>query len=226
MAGLYFAILNFPIFIHAFGHRLSPFFLRPLSGFKPARLSRSNCETACLLSKLNAKRHIEADIRMDEHDLADAEKKAACSEIKEYAPEHAGLKVSGMHIAQAKRKCGIVERENRNKPKSEDAKRPECPPDKEKAIKEALFAFRHGLKQVKTKRLLFCGLNMDTACAGLKFNDGGIIAIDAIAAKNKVADAMHQRSELDWLNCDKPLEYAQLVSEGDLDGYLKRDART
>ena len=98
-------------------------------------------ETVCLLSKLNAKQHIEVDIHMDELDLTDAEKKATYSEIKEYVLEHTGLKVSSLYIAQVKQKCGIIERENYNKPKSDDAKQPQCPPDKEKAIKEALKHF-------------------------------------------------------------------------------------
>ena len=98
-------------------------------------------ETVCLLYKLNAKQHIEVDIHMDELDLTDAEKKATYSEIKEYVLEHTGLKVSSLYIAQVKQKCGIIERENYNKPKSDDAKQPQCPPDKEKAIKEALKHF-------------------------------------------------------------------------------------
>ena len=100
-----------------------------------------HCETVCLLSKLNAKQHIEVDIHMDELDLTDAEKKATYSEIKEYVLEHTGLKVSSLYIAQVKQKCGIIERENYNKPKSDDTKQPQCPPDKEKAIKEALKHF-------------------------------------------------------------------------------------
>ena len=114
---------------------------------KPAYFQDSNIvwidndETVCLLSKLNAKQHIEVDIHMDELDLTDAEKKATYSEIKEYVLEHTGLKVSSLYIAQVKQKCGIIERENYNKPKSDDAKQPQCPPDKEKAIKEALKHF-------------------------------------------------------------------------------------
>ena len=98
-------------------------------------------ETICLLSKLNAKQHIEINLDMDELDLTDAEKKATYQEIKDYVLEHSGLKVSSLYIAQVKQKCGIIERENYNKPKSEDAKQPQCPPDKEKAIKEALTHF-------------------------------------------------------------------------------------
>ncbi len=98
-------------------------------------------ETVCLLSKLNARQHIEINLDMDELDLTDAEKKATYQEIKDYVLEHSGLKVSSLYIAQVKQKCGIIERENYNKPKSEDAKQPQCPPEKEKAIKEALTHF-------------------------------------------------------------------------------------
>ena len=101
----------------------------------------THVETVCLLSKLNAKQHIEINLDMDELDLTDAEKKATYQEIKDYVLEHSGLKVSSLYIAQVKQQCGIIERENYNKPKSEDAKQPQCPPDKEKAIKEALKHF-------------------------------------------------------------------------------------
>ena len=98
-------------------------------------------ETVCLLSKLNAKQHIEINLDMDELYLTDAEKKATYQEIKDYVLEHSGLKVSSLYIAQVKQKCGIIERENYNKPKSENAKQPQCPPEKEKAITEALQHF-------------------------------------------------------------------------------------
>ena len=98
-------------------------------------------ETVCLLSKLKSTQHIEVKLDMDELDLTAAEKKATYDEIKDYVLEHSGLKVSSLYIAQVKQQCGIIERENYNKPKSEDAKQPQCPPDKEKAIKEALQHF-------------------------------------------------------------------------------------
>ena len=101
----------------------------------------AHVETVCLLSKLNAKQHIEVEVKMDELDLTAAESKATYEEIREYVLEHTGLKVSHLYIAQVKQKYGIIERENYNKPKSEDAKQPQCPPDKEKAIKEALTHF-------------------------------------------------------------------------------------
>ena len=70
-------------------------------------------------------------------------------------------------------------------------------------------------------RLISCEFNMDTACVELKFLDGSMIAIDTIAVETEVADNMHQRSELDYLIYNKPLEYAQLVLGGDLERYAQ-----
>ena len=98
-------------------------------------------ETVCLLSKLNAKEHIEVELDMDELDLTTAESKATYEEIKEYVLEHTGLKVSHLYIAQVKQKYGIIERENYNKPKSENSRQPKCPPEKEVAITDALKFF-------------------------------------------------------------------------------------
>ena len=101
----------------------------------------AHVETVCLLSKLQSKEHIEIEVKMDELDLTAAEKKATYEEIKAYVLEHTGLKVSHLYIAQVKQKYGIIERENYNKPKSEDARQPQCPLEKEKAITEALRHF-------------------------------------------------------------------------------------
>ena len=79
---------------------------------------------------------------MDELDLTAAERKATYEEIKEYVLEHSGLNVSTLYIAQVKQKCGIIERKNYNFPKSEDSRQPQCPPEKEKAIIEALSYFQ------------------------------------------------------------------------------------
>lgn len=105
-------------------------------------LVSTHVETVCLLSKLNVDHHIEVEIKMDELDLTAAEKKATYEEIREYVLEHTGLKVSNLYIAQVKQKCGIIERENYNKPKSENSKQPKCPPEKEAAIMEALKHFQ------------------------------------------------------------------------------------
>lgn len=101
----------------------------------------AHVETVCLLSKLQSKEHIEIEVKMDELDLTAAESKATYEEIREYVLEHTGLKVGHLYIAQVKQKYGIIERENYNKPKSENAKQPQCPPEKEEAITEALKHF-------------------------------------------------------------------------------------
>ena len=98
----------------------------------------AHVETVCLLSKLNVEHHIEVELTTDEMDLTAAEKKASYEEIKEYVLEKFGMKVSHLYIAQVKRKCGIIEREHYNKPKSENARQPQCPAEKEAAIKAAL----------------------------------------------------------------------------------------
>ena len=95
-------------------------------------------ETVVLLSKLNTKQHIEVELNLDELDLTAAESKATYEEIKAYVLEHTGLKVSHLYIAQVEQKYGIIERENYNKPKSENSRQPKCPPEKETAITEAL----------------------------------------------------------------------------------------
>ena len=102
----------------------------------------AHVETVVLLSKLNAKQHIEVELNLDELDLTSAESKATYDEIKAYVLEHTGLKVSHLYIAQVKQKYGIIERENYNKPKSENSRQPKCPPEKEAAIMEALKHFQ------------------------------------------------------------------------------------
>ena len=69
--------------------------------------------------------------------------------------------------------------------------------------------------------LISCEFNMDTACVELKFTDGSMIAIDTITVENELADNMYQRSELDYLIYNAPLEYADLILNGDPETYLK-----
>ena len=101
-----------------------------------------HCEAVLLLTKLNVDRHIEVDVSMDELDVTAAESKATYNEIREHVWEHYQLKVSNLYIAQVKQKYGIIERENYNKPKSENAKQPKCPKEKEDVIVEALKHFQ------------------------------------------------------------------------------------
>ena len=98
-------------------------------------------ETVVLLSKLNTKQHIEVELNLDELDLTAAESKATYDEIKAYVLEKYGLKVSSLYISQVKRKCGLDMGQNYNLSKKEDAKVPQCPPEKEAAIVEALKHF-------------------------------------------------------------------------------------
>ena len=72
------------------------------------------------------------------------------------------------------------------------------------------------------KRLISCEYNMDTNCVELVYTDGTVIAIDTDAVENEYAEDMYQRSELDWLIYNAPLEYADLILNGDMEGYLKR----
>ena len=100
-----------------------------------------HCEAVLLLSKLNVDRHIEAEVSMDELDVTAAESKATYNEIREHVWEHHQLRVSNLYIAQVKQKYSIIERENYNKAKHENAKQPKCPKEKEDAIVEALRHF-------------------------------------------------------------------------------------
>lgn len=98
-------------------------------------------ETVALLSQQKPDDVIEVEIELDELDLTSAESKATYAEIKDYVLEKHGLKVSNLYISQVKRKCGIEVGENYNLPKSEDSRQPQCPEEKEKAIKDALDHF-------------------------------------------------------------------------------------
>ena len=71
------------------------------------------------------------------------------------------------------------------------------------------------------KKLISCEYNFDNCCVELKFTDGSMIAIDTIAVENEVADNMYQRSELDYLIYNVPLEYAELILNGYSETYLK-----
>ena len=70
-------------------------------------------------------------------------------------------------------------------------------------------------------KILSCEFNIDTACVELKLADGTMISINCTAVENEVADNMYQRSELDWLIYNAPLEYADLILNGDPETYLK-----
>ena len=103
--------------------------------------TETTVETVVLLSQQKPDDTIEIDLDLDELDATSAELKATYQEIKDYVLKEFGLKVSSLYISQAKRKCGIEVGENYNLPKSENARVPQCPKEKEDAIKAALKYF-------------------------------------------------------------------------------------
>ena len=102
--------------------------------------TETTVETVCLLVLRNPVTHINIDVDVEEM-VQDKRGMATYGQIKDYVLEHSGLNVSSLYIAQVKQKHGIIERENYNKPKSEDARQPQCPLEKERAITEALKHF-------------------------------------------------------------------------------------
>jgi 23S rRNA (uracil1939-C5)-methyltransferase len=99
-------------------------------------------ETVVYLSRKNPDDRIEIDLSLDEFDITTAESKATYEEIKDYVLKNHSMKVSSLYISQVKRKLGLEVGTNYNLPKSEDARVPQCPFNKEKVITEALNHFR------------------------------------------------------------------------------------
>ena len=101
-----------------------------------------HCETVVLLSKgeVDSKK-IRVEFSLEDMDMSEFQDGATYTQIKDYVLEHSGLKVSNLYISQIKRKCGIGVGKNYNLPKSEDSRQPQCPPEKEKAIREAMKYF-------------------------------------------------------------------------------------
>ena len=99
-------------------------------------------ETVVLLSKgeVDSKK-IRVEFSLEDMDMSEFQDGATYPQIKAYVLEHSGLKVSNLYISQIKRKCGIEVGKNYNLPKSEDSRQPQCPPEKEKAIREAFKYF-------------------------------------------------------------------------------------
>ena len=119
------------------------------AGYKAERVSvvdmfpwTGHVETVVLLSKgeVDSKK-IRVEFSLEDMDMSEFQDGATYPQIKEYVLEHTGLKVSNLYISQIKRKCGIEVGKNYNLPKSEDSRQPQCPPEKEKAIREAFKYF-------------------------------------------------------------------------------------
>ena len=99
-------------------------------------------ETVVLLSKgeIDSKK-VRVEFSLEDMDMSEFQDGATYPQIKEYVLEHTGLKVSNLYISQIKRKCGLEVGKNYNLPKAEDSRQPQCPPEKEKAIREAFKYF-------------------------------------------------------------------------------------
>lgn len=99
-------------------------------------------ETVVLLSKgeVDSKK-VRVEFSLEDMDMSDFQDSATYAQIKDYVLEHSGLKVSNLYISQIKRKCGIEVGKNYNLSKSDDSRQPQCPPEKEKAIREAFEYF-------------------------------------------------------------------------------------
>ena len=99
-------------------------------------------ETVVLLSKeMVDSRKVKVDFSLENMDLSEFKGKATYEQIKAYVLEQTGLKVSSLYIAQIKKKCGLDVGENFNLPKSENARQPQCTPQKEEAIMQAFKNF-------------------------------------------------------------------------------------
>ena len=102
----------------------------------------THVETVVLLSKgMFDSRKVKVDFSLEDMDLSEFKGKATYEQIKAYVLEQTGLKVSSLYIAQIKKKCGLDVGENFNLPKSENARQPQCTPQKEEAIMQAFKNF-------------------------------------------------------------------------------------
>ena len=102
----------------------------------------THVETVVLLSKgeIDSKK-VRVEFSLEDMDMSDFQDKATYTQIKDYVLEHSGLKVSNLYISQIKRKCGLEVGKNYNLPKAEDSRQPQCPSEKENAIREAMKYF-------------------------------------------------------------------------------------
>ena len=105
------------------------------------RTKHVECVIALSKGEINSKK-VRVEFSLEGMDTSGLQKGATYPEIKARVLEQTGLKVSSLYISQVKQKCGLEVRENHHKAKSENAKRPQCPKEKEDAIVEALRHFQ------------------------------------------------------------------------------------
>lgn len=102
----------------------------------------NHVETVALLVRnISTKDYVTVEVRPEELELGSLKTHGTYEEIKSYVLNKYGLKVSTLNISQVKRKCGLDVGEAYNKPKKQDSKVPNCPPEKEMAIMDALKHF-------------------------------------------------------------------------------------
>ncbi len=122
--------------LHKNGYRVQA--IQPVDMFPHT----AHVETVVLLSKgeIDSKK-VRVEFSLEDMDMSKFQDGATYPQIKEYVLEHTGLKVSSLYISQVKRKCGLEVGQNYNLSKKENPKVPQCPPEKEAAIREALNHF-------------------------------------------------------------------------------------
>jgi len=99
------------------------------------------CVIALSKGEIDSKK-VRVEFSLEGIDTSGLQKGATYPEIKARVFEQTGLKVSSLYISQVKQKCGLEVRENHHKAKSENTKQPQCPPEKEAAIRDALKYFK------------------------------------------------------------------------------------
>ena len=105
------------------------------------RTKHVECVIALSKGEIDSKK-VRVEFSLEGMDTSGLQKGATYPEIKARVLEQTGLKVSSLYISQVKQKCGLEVRENHHKAKSENTKQPQCPPEKEAAIRDALKYFK------------------------------------------------------------------------------------
>ena len=133
-----------------------------------------------------------------------------------------GTKIRQLRRRDNRTQEGPWQRHLGSSPRRCPAGSPGFPKLKDTTLKPTLTLLPNNIILVKPmKKLISCEYNFDNCCVELKFTDSSMIAIDTIAVENEVARNMYERSELDYLIYNAPLEYADLILNGDPETYLK-----
>mgnify|MGYP001634470450 FL=1 len=103
--------------------------------------SHIECVIALSKGEIDSKK-VRVEFSLEGMDTSGLQKGATYPEIKARVLEQTGLRVSSLYISQIKQKCGLEVRENHHKATSENTKQPQCPPEKEAAIRDALKYFQ------------------------------------------------------------------------------------